>query len=67
MKTPAVVHNHYEANYMLGNKKALFYNMTEYKTFKNQGMFEYIPLTFHVEKINSKAFKAFEKKAKERD
>lgn len=48
MKTPAVVHNHFEANYMLGNKKALFYNMTEYKTYKNQDMFEYIPLTFHV-------------------
>lgn len=31
MKTPQVVHNHYEANYMLGNKKALYYNMSEYK------------------------------------
>lgn len=31
MKTPVVLHNHYEANYMLGNKKALFYNICEYK------------------------------------
>ncbi len=34
MKVPNVLHNHYEANYMLGNKKALFYNMTEYKNYK---------------------------------
>ena len=48
MKIPTVIHNHYEANYMLGNKKALFYNMTEYKQFRNQDIFEYIPLTFHI-------------------
>lgn len=38
--------------------------MTEYKQYKKQDVFEYIPLTFHVEKINSKAFRNFEKKAK---
>lgn len=65
MKVPNVLHNHYQANYMLGNKKALFYNMTEYKNYKKQNAFEYIPLTFHIEKINSAAFKQFEKKAKE--
>jgi hypothetical protein len=64
MRVPEVLHNHYEANYMLGNKKALFYNMSEYKLFKKQNMFEYIPLTFHVEQVNSKPWKEFESKAK---
>jgi hypothetical protein len=59
MKTPSVIHNHYEANYMLGNKKALFYNMSEYKQYKNEDLFNYIPLTFHIEKIHSKQWKQF--------
>ncbi len=48
MKVPSVVHNHYEANYMLGNKKALFYNMVEYKNYKNQNPFDYMPFTYHI-------------------
>lgn len=64
MRPPNVLHNHYEANYMLGNKKALFHNMVAFRSYKDKDPFEYIPLTFHVEKVNSKAFKIFEKKAK---
>jgi hypothetical protein len=65
MKVPKVVHNHYEANFMLGNKKALFYNMSEFKEYRKENIFDYIPLTYHVEKINSKAYKQFEKRAKQ--
>lgn len=39
MEVPAVLHNHYEANYMLGNKKALFYNMIEYKSYRGEDPF----------------------------
>ena len=39
MKPPPVLHNHYEANYMLGNKKALFYNLTQYRNFKKMNPF----------------------------
>jgi hypothetical protein len=48
MSVPEVLHNHYPSNFMLGNKKALFYNMTEYKQFKGEDPFAYIPLTFHI-------------------
>ena len=65
MKTPSVLHNHYEANYMLGNKKALYYNVCEYKSYKNEDNFEFMPITFHVEKLNSRVWKFFEKKVKE--
>lgn len=39
MKRPAILHNHYEANYMLGNKKALYYNICEYKNYKLENSF----------------------------
>ena len=30
LNIPSIVHNHYDANYMVGNKKALFINLVEY-------------------------------------
>jgi hypothetical protein len=42
------VHNHLPQNYILGNKKALFYTMTQYYNAVNEDPYEYIPLTFHI-------------------
>lgn len=44
------IHNHLEFNYYLGNKKALFYNMTRLCEAKGENPFEYIPMTFHISK-----------------
>jgi hypothetical protein len=38
-----------EANYHLSNKKALFWNMTNYYQRCHKDPFECLPLTFHVE------------------
>ena len=38
-----------EANYHLSNKKALFWNMTNYYQRSHKDPFESLPLTFHVE------------------
>ncbi|KRX10767.1 hypothetical protein PPERSA_04934 [Pseudocohnilembus persalinus] len=43
------MHNHVEGNYHLGNKKLLYYNMKNYFDLRNQDVFEYLPLTFHIE------------------
>ena len=61
-KIPSVIHNHYEANYMMGNKKALFKNVVQYHEFRGKYPFEFIPLTFHIEKLNSKVWKTFEQR-----
>ena len=42
------VHNHLECNYFLGNKKALFYSMSQYYKLKGEDPFTKIPLTFHI-------------------
>ena len=44
------IHNHFEKNYFLGNKKALFYSMRKYYTSVGKNPFENIPLTFHISK-----------------
>ena len=35
LSIPLVIHNHFDANYMLGNKKALYFNLSEYSSYKN--------------------------------
>ena len=35
-------------NYVLGNKKAMFYNMKQYYEIKNDDVFKYLPKTFHI-------------------
>jgi tubulin polyglutamylase TTLL1 len=42
------VHNHFNANYFLGNKKALFYSMRKYYELNGQNVFDFLPLTFHI-------------------
>ena len=44
---------------MVGNKKALFKNINEYCLFFKKNYSEFMPLTFHIEKANSKKFKLF--------
>lgn len=45
-----LLHNHFSENYYIGNKKALFYNITTYCTLKHTNPFEIIPKTFHIAK-----------------
>ena len=44
------IHNHFECNYFLGNKKALFYYLDRYYDAKKVDPFTRIPLTFHISK-----------------
>ena len=43
------IHNHLPQNFMLGNKKALFYTMNNYYSSLNEETFSYLPLTFHIQ------------------
>lgn len=43
------VHNHVQRNYVLGNKKALFATMRKYYEAHEKNVFEYLPLTFHIQ------------------
>lgn len=45
-----VMHNHFQSNFFIGNKKAMFYNMKLYYSLIKQDVFENLPLTFHVVK-----------------
>ena len=44
-------HNHIENQWNLSNKKALFYNLRSYYEALKENPFEYIPLTFHIQKV----------------
>jgi hypothetical protein len=44
------VQNHFECNYFLGNKKALFYFMKKYYTLLKRDPYAHLPLTFHISK-----------------
>jgi tubulin--tyrosine ligase len=41
-------HNHFNENYFIGNKKALFYSMRKYYELNDQNVFDFLPLTFHI-------------------
>ncbi|EGR31979.1 tubulin-tyrosine ligase family protein, putative [Ichthyophthirius multifiliis] len=43
------MHNHLEDNFHLTNKKALFYNMRSYYQSIGKNVFQYLPLTFHIQ------------------
>lgn len=43
------VHNHFEFNWNITNKKALYYNMKKFYQAIKVDPFEFIPLTFHVQ------------------
>ncbi|EAS02300.2 tubulin-tyrosine ligase family protein (macronuclear) [Tetrahymena thermophila SB210] len=61
-----ITHNHLQFNYMLGNKKALFYNMRQYYQLMKDDVFNYLPLTYHLTRgTEDKEFRNFLKKFKE--
>jgi hypothetical protein len=49
---------------MVGNKKALFFNLIQYAHYKKTSAYDFIPMTFHAEKTDSKEFRSFLKSAK---
>lgn len=49
---------------MLGNKKALFYNIIEYCAYKKISPNSLIPMTFHIESTTSKQFRSWIKLTK---
>lgn len=53
------IHNHFESNWNLTNKKALFYNLKAYYELIKDDPFVYIPLTFHVKEPGDKAWDEF--------
>ncbi len=54
-----IIHNHFEQNEFLGNKKALFYNMKAYYENQNKNVFDYLPLTFHVTSFADESWSSF--------
>ena len=52
LKNPSEIriHNHFESNFQLGNKKALFHNLKAYLESINEEVFSNIPVTFHIRK-----------------
>ena len=45
---PLRMHNHLEANFYIGNKKALYYNLKRYLELRGEDPFTMLPLTFHI-------------------
>lgn len=60
-------HNHFPHNEYIGNKKALFYNMNIYYESQGKNVFEYLPLTFHVQSLKDENWKKFKKAFEERE
>jgi hypothetical protein len=42
------IQNHFPLNYIIGNKKALLYTMSQYYESIGKKVFNYLPLTFHI-------------------
>jgi hypothetical protein len=64
------VQNHLINNYVIGNKKALFNTMANYYRDTHQEVFDYLPLTFHInngmeDKIYFEFLRYYHKRAKE--
>ena len=53
------MHNHFENNEFLGNKKALYYNMKAYYERNHLQVFDYLPVTFHVKRYGDEAWLEF--------
>jgi len=47
---PIRIQNHFPQNYIIGNKKALLYTMTQYYDSIGKKVFNYLPLSFHIKK-----------------
>jgi len=46
---PRQVYNRLERNYQLTSKKRLYVNMRDYCSLQGRNVFDYLPLTFHIE------------------
>lgn len=55
------VHNKIDYNFLLSNKKALFYNLKQYYGALELEVFDYVPVTFHVQGESDKEFLNFVK------
>jgi hypothetical protein len=53
------VHNRVDLNFMLSNKKALYYNLKNYYMAVGDDPFAYIPVTFHVTSESDSEFSSF--------
>ena len=54
------MHNHLENHFHLSNKKALYYNMKFYFDAINDNVFDYLPLTFHIQEgLEDKEYNKF--------
>ena len=51
--------NHLEFNYVLGNKKCMYYNLKSYCDMVKHDLQSIIPLTFHIENINDPEYAKF--------
>ena len=66
--TKIKIHNHFEFNWHIGNKKAMFYNMRQYYELKEENVWNYLPITFHIHKgLEDKEYKNFLKFFKSRE
>ena len=50
------IHNHFECNEFLGNKKALFYCMRRFYEAQKKNVFDYLPVTFHVKSFEDSSW-----------
>jgi tubulin--tyrosine ligase len=56
------MYNRLEDNFHLSNKKALFFNMTQYYKLLGEDPFNVLPLTFHIEHgLKDPEFDAFKR------
>ena len=53
------IHNKIDYNFLLSNKKALFYNLKQYYTALGHNHFDYIPVSFHIVGETDKEFDNF--------
>lgn len=44
------IQNHFPFNFVIGNKKALLYTMTQYYESIGEKVFNYLPLSYHIKK-----------------
>lgn len=60
---PVRMQNHFPHNYIIGNKKALLYTMTQFYESVGKKVFDFLPLSFHVKKgINDEEYSQFLKR-----
>lgn len=53
------IHNRIDMNFLLSNKKALYYNMKRFYQAVQKNVFDYLPVTFHVNNEDDLEFNNF--------